>query len=72
MKIGLLIVGIAIFLTGCVILPAPQESYVKPTVEVVYIWDAGYVRYYYLSGNRRYYMPYGWKHPHRDHPGHRH
>ncbi len=71
-KTGLLIVGLSIMLSGCVYRSYYEEPYVKPTVEVVYYWDAGYVRYYYLQGNRKYYMPYGWKHPLKGVPESRH
>lgn len=73
-----LLISAALFtlLAGCVVAPLPGdgEVVVRPSVEIVYVWDNVRLRYYYVERGQRVYMPRDWydhRHPHGGPPGQR-
>ena len=70
MTTNLLSLSLIALLSGCVVAPVPRVQPVPvpvevveyPQVEAAYIWDPAVVSFYFVYGNRRYYMERGW-HP---------
>jgi len=65
MKIlNLTVLTSALLLAGCVVAPVPRgQVVVEPSVEIVYMWDPYFNRYYYVDRGARIYMAPGWVHP---------
>lgn len=75
MKTKLVILGIVVLLSGCVVAPAyrvqpavvVQSEVVYPQYETAYVWDPVAMSFFFMYSSHRYYMDRGW-HPHYGYP----